>query len=330
MQKPLKIGVIGAGHLGKIHLKLINEVSELDLIGVFDTDEETRKAAATNFNCTAYSDAEALIAMCDVIDVVSPTLSHYEYVKMALKAGKPTFVEKPLCDSVEKAAELVKLSDEAEVQVQVGHVERFNPAMLAVNKMDFSPLFIEAHRLAAFNPRGTDVAVILDLMIHDIDIILNLVQSNVKKIQANGVAIISKTPDIANARIEFDNGCVANLTASRVSMKKMRKMRIFQRDAYISLDFLEKKSQVIRLSDKDLQNGMTPFEIETGDLYEKKYIYVEQPPIEEVNSIKKELELFAKSIINGTDTVVNIHDGFKALDVAYQILSKINQNSKMV
>jgi len=322
----LKIGVIGAGHLGKIHLKLINEIANLQLVGLFDTDSETGTAAAENFACKFYADPQELINDVDVMDIVSPTLSHYEYIKMAIRSGKPVFVEKPLCNSIEEATELLKLSDEAEMPVQVGHVERFNPAMLALKDQSIQPMFIEAHRLAEFNPRGTDVAVILDLMIHDIDIILHLVQSNVKKVQANGVAIISKQPDIANARIEFENGCVANLTASRVSLKRMRKMRIFQRDAYISLDFLDQQTEIIRLRDEQPHDGSPTFELNTGDLYEKRFLSVYKPEIKAVNAIKMELEMFADSIINGTDTVVNIHDGYKAMDVAYKILAKINQN----
>jgi len=291
------------------------------------TFESVCQQAANIYNCIAYNNAEELINEVDAIDIVSPTQSHYGYAKYALKKGKHVFVEKPLCETLEEAEELLNLAEEAGVKTQVGHVERFNPAIQSLEGLSLNPLFIEAHRLADFNPRGTDVAVILDLMIHDIDLVLSMVKANVKQVNANGVAIISKTADIANARIEFDNGCVANLTASRVSLKKMRKMRIFQRDAYISLDFLDKKAEIVRLSDIPLNNGTLTFEVNTGNLYDKKYIYLEQPEVKTINALKTELHLFAESINNNTDTRVDFVDAHKAMDVAYQILEKINKNS---
>jgi predicted dehydrogenase len=212
---------------------------------------------------------------------------------------------------MDEARELVKLSKESNIKFQVGHVERFNPAFLAVQNLDLNPMFIEVHRLAQFNPRGTEVSVILDLMIHDIDIILNLVKSDVKSISASGVAVMTDTPDIANVRIEFNNGCVANLTSSRISMKRMRKCRLFQKDAYIGIDFLNKKSEVINLK--------TP--------HGRKTIAVVNPQVPEVNAIKKELETFRDSIINNTPTVVSEVDGYRAMDVAHQILQKIKHNN---
>lgn len=183
---------------------------------------------------------QELFAAVDVVDIVTPTTTHFEMAAQAIRAGKHFFIEKPITRTVEEAEELIKLAQEFKVKAQVGHVERFNPALLALEDMELNPMFIEAHRLAVFNPRGTDVSVILDLMIHDLDIVLSIVKSEVKFISASGVAVASETPDIANARIEFENGCVANLTASRISLKQMRKVRLFQKDAYISLDFLEK------------------------------------------------------------------------------------------
>jgi predicted dehydrogenase len=221
---------------------------------------------------------------------------------------------------MEEARELVKLAKEANIKVQVGHVERFNPAFLALKDNVLDPMFIEVHRLAQFNPRGTDVSVILDLMIHDIDIILSLVKSNVKSISANGVAVMSDTPDIANVRIEFDNSCVANLTSSRISMKRMRKMRLFQKDAYIGIDFLEKKTEVIKLNSPADTNVFT-FDIETNN--GKKTIAISNPVVEEGNAIKMELQAFYDAIVNNTDTLVSEIDGFRAMDVAHQILEKI-------
>ena len=258
---------------------------------------------------------------CDLVDIVAPTIEHFEISKAAITKGKHVFVEKPLANTMDEARELLKLAKEANIKFQVGHVERFNPAFLALKGYSINPMFIEVHRLAQFNPRGTDVSVILDLMIHDIDIILNLVNSNVKYISANGVAVMSDTPDIANVRIEFDNGCVANLTSSRISMKKMRKMRLFQKDAYIGIDFLEKKTEVIKLNtDEDKQ--VFTFDIETNN--GKKTIAIANPTVAVGNAIKMELEAFVSAINQGTETPVTILDGFRAMDVAHQILEKIN------
>jgi predicted dehydrogenase len=254
------------------------------------------------------------------VDIVAPTTAHFDLCKAAIKKGKHVFVEKPLANTMEEAREIVKLAKEANIKFQVGHVERFNPAFLALKGKELEPMFIEVHRLAQFNPRGTDVSVILDLMIHDIDIILSLVKSNVKFISANGVAVMSDTPDIANVRIEFDNGCVANLTSSRISMKKMRKMRLFQKDAYIGIDFLEKKTEIIKLNSPEDTNVFT-FDIETNS--GKKRIAISNPHIEEGNAIRMELEAFRDAILTNATIPVSVVDGFRAMDVAHQILEKI-------
>ncbi len=258
---------------------------------------------------------------CDAVDIVAPTIQHFKLCDAALRKGKHVFVEKPLANTMEEARMLVKLAKESNLKFQVGHVERFNPAFLAVKDQQLQPMFIEVHRLAQFNPRGTDVSVILDLMIHDIDIILHLVKSNVSNISANGVAVMSDTPDIANVRIEFDNGCVANLTSSRISMKKMRKIRLFQKDAYIGIDFLDKKTEIIRLNTPGDKNVFT-FDIETNN--GKKTIAIASPAIADVNAIKMELEAFKASILNNTETAVTVLDGFRAMEVAHQILEKIS------
>ena len=252
-----------------------------------------------------------LMQDCDAVDIVAPTIYHNELCSQAMRLGKHVFVEKPLANTMDEARTLVKLAKESNVKFQVGHVERFNPAFLALQESDLNPMFIEVHRLAQFNPRGTDVSVILDLMIHDIDIILHLVKSQVSYISANGVAVMSDTPDIANVRIEFSNGCVANLTSSRISMKKMRKMRLFQKDAYIGIDFLEKKTEVIKLNDLGARTVFT--------------FAIANPPVKDTNAIKMELETFKNAIINNTETPVTILDGFAAMEVAHQILEKINQ-----
>ncbi|MGG9972499.1 Gfo/Idh/MocA family protein [Ferruginibacter sp. SUN002] len=320
----LKIGVLGVGHLGKFHLNNWQTIEDTTIVGFFDPNDENALGVAEKYNLKRYTDAEELIKACDAIDIVAPTTSHFELCKLAIRNGKHVFVEKPLANTLDEARELVKLTKEANIKFQVGHVERFNPAFLALKEHKLQPMFIEVHRLAQFNPRGTDVSVILDLMIHDIDIILSLVKSNVKFISANGVAVMSDTPDIANVRIEFDNGCVANLTSSRISMKKMRKMRLFQKDAYIGIDFLEKKAEIIKLNTPTDKNVFT-FDIETNN--GKKTIAIANPIVEDGNAIKMELEEFKRSIVTDSDTTVTVVDGFRAMEVAHQILEKINSGS---
>ena len=317
----LKIAVFGAGHLGKFHLNNWLEIEGVSVTGFYDPDDHNAKAVAEKYDLKRYNNAEELMDSCDAVDIVAPTSFHYELCDLALRKGKHVFVEKPLANSMEEARMLVKLAKESNLKFQVGHVERFNPAFLSLKDYKLQPMFIEVHRLAQFNPRGTDVSVILDLMIHDIDIILNLVKSNVSYISANGVAVMSDTPDIANVRIEFDNGCVANLTSSRISMKKMRKMRLFQKDAYIGIDFLEKKTEVIRLNAEGDKNVFT-FDIETNN--GKKTIAIANPVIEDGNAIKMELEAFKNAIINNTETPVTVQDGFAAMEVAHKILEKIS------
>jgi predicted dehydrogenase len=319
----LRIGVIGVGHLGKFHLNNWKEISGTELVGFYDPNDKASKEVSDEYNLSRFHDADELIEACDVIDVVAPTNFHYEWCEKAIKKGKHVFVEKPLANTMEEARQLVKLAKEAGIKFQVGHVERFNPAFLAIKDMQLNPMFIEVHRLAQFNPRGTEVSVILDLMIHDIDIILSIVKSDVKNISASGVGVMTETPDIANVRIEFDNGCVANLTSSRISMKKMRKIRLFQKDSYIGIDFLNKKTEIIKLKDSTDSNVFA-FDIETPS--GKKTIAVANPVIPAVNAIRKELEEFINAILNNTRTIVSEMDGLMAMDVAHQILEKIGNN----
>ncbi|HNR20493.1 MAG TPA: Gfo/Idh/MocA family oxidoreductase [Bacteroidia bacterium] len=318
----LKIGVIGAGHLGKIHIKLLKEIESFELVGFFDNDSFVREAVSMEFDIKSFADANELIELCDAVDIVVPTLFHHEYALKCLRLSKHIFIEKPLANTIDEAKELIKTVAEANVKVQVGHVERFNPAFIAALPSLKNPMFIETHRLAQFNPRGTDVPVVMDLMVHDIDIVLAVVKSSVKKISASGVSIVSDTPDIANARIEFDNGCVANLTASRLSMKNMRKSRFFQKDAYISVDFLKKKTEVIRMSNENINENPFAMEIDLGEKG-KKYIEFEKPEVYEVNAIKAELKSFADAILNDTDTLVNIDAGYQALNVAHEVVAKM-------
>ena len=316
----LKIGVFGTGHLGKFHLNNWKVIEGAELVGFFDPDNATATEVSSKYSLKRFDTVEALLDACDAVDIIAPTSFHFELCKAAITKGKHVFVEKPLANTMDEARELVKLAKEANIKMQVGHVERFNPAFLALKDNKLEPMFIEVHRLAQFNPRGTDVSVILDLMIHDIDIILSIVKSNVKNITANGVAVISDTPDIANVRIEFDNSCVANLTSSRISMKRMRKMRLFQKDAYIGIDFLEKKTEVIKLNAPGDKNVFT-FDIETNN--GKKTIAISNPVVEDGNAIKMELQAFYNAITNNTNTPVSEIDGLRAMDVAHQILEKI-------
>lgn len=317
----LKAGVLGAGHLGKIHLRLIKQSKKIDLIGFYDADEANAKKIEAEFGYKYFDTIEALIDAVDVVSIVTPTLSHYECAKLALSKGKHIFIEKPITNTVEEAETLRALVAQNNVKGQVGHVERFNPAFKAVRDQIHNPMFIESHRLAEFNPRGTDVPVVLDLMIHDIDIILSVINSKVKNISASGVSVISETPDIANARIEFVNGCVANLTASRISLKNMRKTRFFQKDAYISVDFLEKKCEVVKMKDAPLIPGDFDMILQNAEGV-KKQIYFDNPDVSSNNAILDELESFADAINNNTKPIVTLHDGTEALRVANMIIDQ--------
>ena len=324
----LKIGVLGVGHLGKIHLKCISMIDDYELVGFFDPDENKSKEAVSEFKIKQFGSVFELIDSVDVVDIVTPTVSHFECASEAIRKSKHVFIEKPIVTTPGEALSLIELASEAEVKVQVGHVERFNPAFTAVSGSINKPMFIEAHRLAEFNPRGTDVPVVLDLMIHDIDIILSVVKSNVRKVHASGVKVVSDTPDIANARVEFDNGAVANLTASRISLKNMRKTRFFQKDAYITVDFLEKVSEVVRMEEIDqLPDDPFALVLDLGEAKKKRRIFFEKPEVYPVNAIKEELNSFKESILNNTNPLVSIEDGYQALNLAQMIMDKINTAS---
>ena len=316
----LKAGVLGAGHLGKIHLRLLNQSEKYELIGFYDPDEKNAKKVVKEFGYKYFSTIDELIKAVDVVDIVTPTLSHFDCAEKAIKNNKHVFLEKPVTNTVEEAEKLIELAKKHSVKGQVGHVERFNPAFKSVKDKIENPMFIETHRLAEFNPRGTDVPVVLDLMIHDIDAILSVVNSKVKNIHASGVSVISNSPDIANARIEFENGCVANLTASRISLKNMRKSRFFQRDAYISVDFLEKKVEVVKMKDAPKSPDEFALILQNAEGV-KKQIYFENPKVAQNNAILDELEAFADAINNNTTPVVTLEQGTEALRVALQVIS---------
>ena len=320
----LKTGIFGVGHLGKFHLNSWKEIKKAELTGFYDPDDAIARDVAEKYQITRFTDPDALIDSCDLIDIVAPTPLHFQLCEKAIRKGKHVFVEKPLASTMEEARQIVQLVRESKIKLQVGHVERFNPAYLALQSLQLNPLFIEVHRLAQFNPRGTEVSVILDLMIHDIDIILSLVKSEVKSISASGVAVMTDTPDIASVRIEFNNGCVANLTSSRISMKRMRKMRIFQKDAYIGIDFLNKKTEIIKLKTPE-DVDVFAFDIETPR--GKKTLALSNPSVPEVNAIRMELEKFCDAILFNTPTLVSEVDGLRAMDIAHQILFKIKHNT---
>jgi len=323
----IKIGVFGVGHLGKFHLNNWKTMAEVKLVGFYDPSDAAAETAIREYGLQRFKTPEELIEQCDAVDVVSPTPFHFDLCAAAIRKGKHVFVEKPMANTMEEAKTLVSLTREAGIKLQVGHVERFNPALLALKDMKLNPMFIEVHRLAQFNPRGTEVSVILDLMIHDIDIILHLVNSDVRTISANGVAVMTDTPDIANVRIEFHNGCVANLTSSRISMKKMRKMRLFQKDAYIGIDFLEKKTEVIKMQTEKVP-GEFSFDIETPN--GKRTIAIANPKTKEDNAMHLELQAFIEAIRQNKPSQVDEMDGFRSMEVAHQILQKIQRNQPVV
>ena len=316
----LKIGVFGAGHLGKIHLRLLEASDRYELVGFYDLNKALSAQLEKEKGYSYFDSAALLLEKVDVIDIVTPTLSHAELATQALQAGKHIFIEKPITSTVAEADALCALAIDHKCIGQIGHVERFNPAFKAARPHIDAPMFIETHRLAEFNPRGTDVPVVLDLMIHDLDIILSIDQSPVKQVHASGVSVISETPDIANARVEFENGCVANLTASRISLKNMRKTRFFQKDAYIPVDFLAKNVEIVKMKNPIKSPDEFALILENAE-GQKKQIYFENPTVESNNAIQEELESLADSIENKQPSKVSLEDGTQALKLAHQIIA---------
>lgn len=327
---PLKIAVIGTGHLGKIHAKLWKEVAGAELVGVYDLNTDEARHTAEENNVKAFADISAIIKEADALSIVTPTFAHFEVAKQAIENGKHVFIEKPITTTIAEATELISLAKKNNVKIQVGHIERFNPALLAVEPFINNPMFFESHRLAQFKPRGTDVAVVLDLMIHDIDVILSLAKSEVASVDASGVSVVSDEIDIANARIKFSSGAVANVTASRISQNPMRKLRIFERDAYLSVDFALKSAEVFHLVGSGESNESKSLVFNLGEIEraEKKLnIIYEKPDVPELNPLKYELELFRDAIKNDTVPIVSGSDGLAALEVAEMIMKSIKENS---
>jgi len=324
----LRIGIAGIGHLGKHHLRLMQEVPGAELAGCFDTDPEVQQREREK-GITVFNSYESMLEEVDAVDLVVPTDEHYPLAKKALRDGKHVFLEKPITETLNQGRELVSLAGEKGLTFQIGHIERFNPAITSLKSTPLAPRFIESHRLAQFQQRGTEVAVILDLMIHDIDIILSLVKSPVQSVEASGVPVITNSVDIANARLTFKNGCVANITASRISQQPMRKLRIFQRAAYISIDFQQNTTEIYRLHEAGNEDR-TDIPLILGELeYEgtKKQIVYEQPAIEETNALQEELRSFVEAVESGTDPIVSGEDGVRALEVAQLIQEKVKESS---
>jgi predicted dehydrogenase len=323
---PIRTGVVGVGHLGSLHAKMLRDIPAADLVGVFDVDGDRGRRVAAEHGTRHFESLDALLAETDAVTLATTTSTHFDVGTRILEAGRHLFIEKPITETVAQADGLCTLARGRGLQIQVGHIERFNPAILALDPYEIRPLFVESHRLAQFNPRGTDVAVVLDLMIHDIDLILSFVRAPVKNVEASGVAVVSESVDIANARLQFENGCVANVTASRISQRKMRKMRLFQPNTYISIDFSEGMAEVFRLvgeNEPEAEGTMMLGEIGSGS--RKRKIIYEQPEVKEVNALKYELGMFLESVRNNTPPLVTGEDGRRALEVANIIMQKISQ-----
>lgn len=319
-EKMIKVGVIGIGRVGAQHLEKLLENPYFKVVGCFDMDKEKLKRVGEEFNVRCYEDVEDLIQKCDAVDILTSADSHFYYAEKAIRFGKHVFIDKPISNNLEEAKRLAELVREAGIKFQIGHIERFNPAFLALQQLEVHPMFIEAHRLSAFDAKKAADSIIFDVMIHDIDIVLSVVKANIKHINASGVSVLSDQIDIANARIEFDNGCVANLTASRTSVQKMRKMLFFQRDYHITLDFLHREAEVLKLSETAGHNSV-PLRSQESI----RYLNSETLVPEEYDALKEELNSFAECLIFNTEPKVSVLDGLRSLEVAHEILRKIHK-----
>lgn len=330
MNEKVKIGVVGVGHLGQTHARLLKQIKIAELVGVYDIDRQKSDEIASEIGVKSFASLGDLIDAVDSVSIVTPTSNHFEIASQAMNAKRHCFIEKPVTTTVEEAGKILNLSEKGNIKVQVGHIERFNPAVLALSELKIEPMFVECHRLAQFKPRGIDVAVVLDLMVHDIDLILNFVKSPVSSIDASGVGVISDTVDIANARIKFANGAVANLTSSRISQHPMRKMRMFQRDGYISIDFAEGIAEVYRATKVDhaIPAGLNLGTIGIGD--SARVVTYEQPEPPQVNSLKMELELFLQSIMQDTPTPVGPGEALEVMNVVDSIVRQIEDSKRLL
>ncbi|GAX62198.1 1-carboxy-3-chloro-3,4-dihydroxycyclohexa-1, 5-diene dehydrogenase [Candidatus Scalindua japonica] len=331
----LKVAVIGTGHLGKEHARIYSEIPEVDLIGVVDTNKDTGEAVARRCKTTYYSSFKDILTKIDIASVVVPTRSHYKITKELLNNGIHVLVEKPMTGTVSEAEDLIRLSKQNSIILQPGYIERFNPALEAIKELDVSIKFIECHRLSPFTFRSADIGVVLDLMIHDIDIILYLSKSKIKKIDAVGVNVIADKEDIANARIQFENGCVANITASRVSFEPMRRIRLFSENSYISLDYQKQEALIYKKSPKLTLKSIDPERKGVSSITDlKNFSFGDMLKIERIimnnqEPLKKELESFIDCIKNGKQPVVSGEEGINAIKTAAVIREEINKNLKL-
>lgn len=319
----MNLGIVGLGHLGKIHLKLAGEIPDFNVSAVYDIDKDVMSNLSYQNNVKVCESYEELLACCDSVLIITPTPTHYELSCKALKKGKHVFIEKPATDNPDDTKKLMGLAKEAGVVVQVGHVERFNPAYTAAKEFIKQPLFIDIQRLAQYNPRGTEVSVVLDLMIHDIDLLLNTVKSKIRKISASGAVMISKSTDFANARIEFEDGCIANLTANRIAQHNIRKMNVIQEKTFIEIDLLNKSTVINKIQPVTSNTTHTGIILDTSSGQRKFEMAQNQPLIHPVNAIKKELESFYQSIIHGAPLAVSLADAEKALQIVKEIENQI-------
>jgi predicted dehydrogenase len=328
----VKVGIVGVGHLGDYHTRIFSQIPDAELVGVNDIDEEKGKSVAQKYSTRYFEKLDDVLNQTNAISLVVPTTAHFSLAQVILEAGKDLLIEKPITETIEQAEKLIKLAQKKNLILQVGHIERFNPAFKAIEKHRPDPKFIESHRLAQFNPRGTDVAVVLDLMIHDIDLILSLVKSPIQQIEAVGVAVIAESEDICNARLTFENGCVANVTASRISARALRKMRLFQKDSYISLDLLQKSVEIYKLVDVD-RLSLEEKEKKTvvGNIpVEKvgKTIIYERPEISDEDMLTAEIKAFLNAVQTRTSPLVTGEDGKRGLEVALKIKEKAEEHKK--
>jgi predicted dehydrogenase len=319
----VKIGVIGVGHLGNFHVQQIQEIPQAELVGIFDENPERAMEISKTYKIPRFEVMEDLFAKCDAVSIVTPTSFHHQVALAAMAQNCHVFIEKPITKTIPEARDILKKAESKNLIVQVGHIEQFNPAFLAISDLDIKPRFIECHRLSPFNPRGTDVPVVLDLMIHDIGIILSLVPAGIKNIHASGVNVVSNTADIANVRIEFNDGCVANLTSSRISQKQMRKLRIFQNNNYITIDFLLGSVESYRVEDAlpVLEENQKSFKLEG---HKEKYVIYNKPDVKSSNALRLELAHFLDSIIHQRKPMVDGHSATEALELAIQIQNIID------
>lgn len=315
------ISLIGLGYIGKIHLRLLKENPNWNVVGIYDTDKTLTKDLALQYNVKAFNDLDELIENSEVIDIATPSSTHFEIARKAIIAGKHIFIEKPVTSTLKESKQLQNLINEAGIVFQVGHVERYNPAFIAALPYFANPVFIEVHRLAQYNPRGTDVSVVLDLMMHDLDLILSIVKSNVRKLHVSGSNLVSNTADIVNARIEFENSVVANITTNRMAFKNSRKFRVFTKDNLVSINLLDKITEVIKIKDAGPKSNNLIIDPGMGRI--KKEIIFEHPIILPTNAINEELNTFHNNVNSNKVTKAGIDDAIRTLEIAFDIEEKL-------